>query len=371
MSALSSLRLSPDLGIGVTTQIRNGIALLIADGRLAPGERLPAVRDLATDLGINVNTVRAAYARLAADGLVETRHGVGTTVLERRPGIVPVGAPTLAANTVAVVIAGLSPFYLPLVQAIEDVAAEQGTLVLIGDARDSEAFGGVMLRQLIARGVSGLIAVSFGALPADLAGDATPPIVYVDQPQRDGHVILFDGRGAGRLATRHLIEHGHRRIAIITAPIAWPNVGDVYNGYVEALDAAGLALDPDLVAETTHFREEHGMTVLAQLLALPEPPTAVFVAGEPLAVGALLEAKSRGLVVPRDIAIAGYNDSPMAQLLEPGLTMVAPPVEEAGAAAMRLLARLMAGDDEGPVRQTLEVELIVRGSCGPHDTVGR
>ncbi|MFN8632024.1 MAG: substrate-binding domain-containing protein [Chloroflexota bacterium] len=366
MSALSSLRVSPDLGIGVTTQIRNGIALLIADGLLAPGERLPAVRDLAMDLGVNVNTVRAAYARLAADGLVETRHGVGTTVLERRPGVVAVGAPTLAANTVAVVIAGLSPFYLPLVQAIEDVAAEQGTLVLIGDARDSEAFGGVMLRQLIARGVSGLIAVSFGALPADLAGDATPPIVYVDQPQRDGHVILFDGRSAGRLATRHLIEHGHRRVAIITAPTAWPNVGDVYDGYVEALLESGLLPDPDLVAETPDFREPHGGAALAKLQSLAEPPTAVFVAGETLAVGAMLEARSRGLIVPHDLAIAGYNDSPMAELMDPGLTMVAPPVEAAGAAAMRLLARLMAGEDPGPVRQTLDVELVVRGSCGPH-----
>jgi len=95
MRNLSTLRVDPRLGVGISAQIRNAIALLIADGGIQPGERLPAVRVLAGQLGVNVNTVRAAYARLAVDGLAETRHGVGTVVLAPHPSRLPVGARAL------------------------------------------------------------------------------------------------------------------------------------------------------------------------------------------------------------------------------------------------------------------------------------
>ena len=100
-------------------QIHARIALLIADGAIAPGETLSSVRALARQLGVNVNTVRAAYARLEADGLVQTRHGVGSVVLESGAATAPVTGGRLGVDTVGVVIAGLNPFYLPLLRGIE------------------------------------------------------------------------------------------------------------------------------------------------------------------------------------------------------------------------------------------------------------
>lgn len=368
---LSTLSIDPRSDLGIAAQIRARIAFLVADGELAPGERLPSVRDLAARLGVNVNTVRSAYAQLERDELVRTRHGVGTVVLAAPPASLPVGVRPPGVNTVAVLIGGLDPFYLALLRGIEDVAAEQGTLVLIADTRDSAPLAEAMLRRLIARGVDGIIAVSVGGLDRETERGQTghrrvPPIVYVDQPDRRGHVLLFDGHAAGYAATQHLRDHGHERVGIITAPRAWPNVSEVYRGYVDALAASGLPLDPDLVAEVDGFTIEAGRLGLARLLEQRRPPSAVFAAGEVLALGALREAQARRLEVPAQLALCGYTDSPTATLVQPPLTMVSVPAEEIGIRAMQTLAGLIQGKTPRARRTTLPVELIVRDSCGSH-----
>jgi DNA-binding LacI/PurR family transcriptional regulator len=369
-SRLSTFQVDPDSDVGIAAQIRARIAFLIADGELATGERLPPVRELARQLGVNVNTVRSAYSKLEVDGQVRTRHGVGTVVLAARIDRLPAGALPLGVNTIAVLIGGLNPFYLSLLRGIEEVAAEQGTLVLVADSRDSPTFAEATIRRLIARGVDGIIAVSIGGLTDDERNGGTPgrvpPIVYVDQPRRTGRVLLFDGRGAGCLATRHLVEHGHARIGIVTAPLVWPNVREVYDGYVQALGDAGTEVSGDLVSEVGEFTVEAGRAGVARLLDLPDPPSAVFAVDETLALGVLHEARSRGVAVPGELAITGYTDSPTAALVEPPLTMVSVPAREIGSQAMKALAALIAGKKPRSRRTILDVELVVRQSCGPH-----
>lgn len=358
-SGLSTFRVDPRSGVGIAAQIRTRIAFLIADGELAPGDRLPPVRDLARQLGVNVNTVRSAYTKLDADGLVRTRHGVGTVVLATGVESPHTGALPLGVNTVAVLVGGLNPFYLSLLRGIEDVAAEQGTLVLVTDTRDSPTLAEAMIRRLIARGVDGIVAVSVGGIGTNAGA---PPIVYVDQPDRTGHVLLFDGQRAGYAATRHLRQHGHERIGIVTAPLSWPNVREVYEGYVQAVGEA----DGRLVAEVDEFTVDAGRAGLERLLELPDSPSAVFAAGETLAMGVLHETKSRGIDVPADLAITGYTDSPAAALVEPPLTMVSVPSREIGIQAMQTLADLIRGKKLRTRRKVLDVELVVRQSCGSH-----
>ena len=366
---LSTFELYPRSGLGIAAQIHARLALQIADGERAPGERLPSVRLLAGELGVTVNTVRAAYAKLEADGLVETRHGIGSVVLATSNAGPHGGAVAFGANTIAVIIAGLDPFYLPMLQGIEDVARDRGALVLITDSRDSPSLADALTRRLVARGVDGIIAVSVGPgadpLP-DQGGGRLPPIVHVDQPDRSGHSLVFDGIGAGHAATGHLVDHGHSRIGLLTAPLTWPNVAAVHRGYVQALEGTGHPPAPQLVSEVPEFSVEAGRAALARLLDLPDPPAAVFAADSSLALGALLEARLRGLEVPRDLAIVGYTDSPAASIVDPPLTMVAVPVREIGARAMRTLSDLIDGKKPRRRRTVMPTELVVRDSYGPH-----
>ena len=132
-------------------------------------------------------------------------------------------------NTIAVLIGGTRSFLSLLTSGIEDVAAEQGTLVLIADTRDSPTLAEAMIRRLIARGVDGIIAVSVGGIATGQErdhgnNDRVPPIVYVDQPHRTGHVLLFDAHGAGMPPRAISVNTATSRIGIVTAPLSWPNV---------------------------------------------------------------------------------------------------------------------------------------------------
>jgi DNA-binding LacI/PurR family transcriptional regulator len=207
--------------------------------------------------------------------------------------------------------------------------------------------------------VDGIVAVSVGGIGTN-AGP--PPIVYVDQPDRTGHVLLFDGRGAGYSATRHLREHGHERIGIVTAPLSWPNVREVYEGYIQAVGEA----DGRLVAEVGEFTVDAGRAGLEGLLELPDPPSAVFAAGETLAMGVLHEAKSRGIDVPADLAITGYTDSPAAALVEPPLTMVLGSFSGDRNPSHANARRAHTWKETPYPSQVLDVELVVRQSCGSH-----
>ncbi len=315
-----------------------------------------------------MNTVRAAYAKLETDGLVQTRHGVGTVVVESAPRAAAGGAVAFGANTIAVLIGGLDPFYLPLLRGIEEVASERGTLVLIVDTRDSASLAQAMIRRLVARGVDGIIAVSIGDLPPDRSGpDDTPlPIVYVDQPDRRGYSLVFDGADAGYTATDHLRRHGHDRIGFVTAPLVWHNVAELHHGYLRALESSDVVPSPELVAEVPDFTVEAGRVAMARLLELPDPPSAIFAGGSNLALGAMAEARARGLRVPHDLAIVGYTDSPLASLVDPALTVVEVPAGQIGVRAMHTLSDLIQGKRPRRRRTVLAPQLVVRDSCGSH-----
>jgi len=365
-STLGRMRLDPTSELSFTGQIRAQLTLLIADGKLAPGSRLPSVRALAKQLGVNVNTIRSAYAKLQADGVVATHHGVGTTVLSDESGSLSPGVPKYLTNSVGVLIAGLDPFYIDLLRGIEAKGDEQGTLLFIVDIEDSEVRARAAIRQLSARGAEGVIAISMGGLGEDASSGAGPPIVYVDQPDRTGTVLLFNADKAGFEATEHLAQHGHERIGFVTCPLDWPNQGELFAGYKRAHDERGWPTAPNLLATVGAFDVASGRRGLRMLLDQPDPPSAVIASGGMLALGVLQEASQRGIDVPTDLAIVGYADAEVAQFTSPALTMVSLPTYDVGVAAMSALQRIIAGDSSGPERTVFDGVLVVRQSCGPH-----
>jgi DNA-binding LacI/PurR family transcriptional regulator len=191
------------------------------------------------------------------------------------------------------------------------------------------------------------------------------PVVL--QGQLPGSGIPFvdvDNVGAAKQAVEHLVGLGHRRIGMITnAPLAYTAARDRLAGYRQTLEKAGIPFDEKLV-RYGDFREESGHVAMSQLLDLPEPPTAVFVASDLVAFGALMAIKKRELEVPDDIALVGFDDVQLAHYIDPPLTTVRLPAYELGYRAATLLTQLIGN---GPVEEQeilLQTELVVRQSCG-------
>ncbi|MFQ6102482.1 MAG: LacI family DNA-binding transcriptional regulator [Anaerolineae bacterium] len=181
--------------------------------------------------------------------------------------------------------------------------------------------------------------------------------------------VDVDGRAGIGMAVDHLVQLGHRRIGFIAWPPAYLTCGkNRYQGYVEALDRAGLSFDPALAIRAEHA-EPAGRHALISLLDLPAPqrPTAVVAISDLLAIGAMNEAQDRGLVVGRDLSIVGFDDAPMSKYLRPPLTTIRQPIDEVGELVVQQLLAVVADTplDENERHILLKPKLIVRDSTGP------
>lgn len=171
-----------------------------------------------------------------------------------------------------------------------------------------------------------------------------------------GFNLQTDERGAGRKAADHLISLGHRRIGMVAATAEFKAARARYDGYCDALAAAGLPLDPELIGEGA-LDFESGLEAGARLLDLADRPTAIFAANDQMALGVLRAARERGLAVPGDLSLVGFDDMAASRSSWPTLTTIRQPLEQMGAAAAEVL---IGGSDE-PVR-IWDFDLVVRES---------
>jgi LacI family transcriptional regulator len=191
------------------------------------------------------------------------------------------------------------------------------------------------------------------------------PLVLINTQLADAQHPLFivDNYGGATAMMRHLVGRGHRRIALIAGPDSNFEAQERLRGYREAL-AQLLPGTPELVVHGD-FTEESGWRAGRQLLALAERPTAVFASNDMMAIGCLFAFKEANVAVPGEIAVAGYDDIPIARYLAPPLTSVRVCITELGALALERLALSMEDPETiEPTVQTLRTELVVRGSCG-------
>lgn len=189
------------------------------------------------------------------------------------------------------------------------------------------------------------------------------PVVLVDAAHpRLPHIVVDDVQD-GALATRHLIDHGHRRIAYVgDAPSAFGWGAKRRRGYERALRAAGVAPAAELVREGAHGRAV-ARSLTQELLALPEPPTAVFAASDTQALGVLDAARDAGVAVPERLSVIGFDDLEVAEVA--GLTTVRQPLRRSGARAAELLLALVDGKAGVPEREVLPLELVERRTTAP------
>jgi LacI family transcriptional regulator len=252
-----------------------------------------------------------------------------------------------------------SPYAGGIITGAQRAAWERGQLLLIVGTEGGEAPEEAMLEVLLERRVEGLIYATDAhrevVLP-EIAAEV--PLVLVHCVDRDGRFpsILPDEEHGGYVATRRLIDAGHRRIALLNLAAPLPASGR-RAGYERALREAGLALDPALIV-SGEADAAGGFALAEQVLQLDDPPTGLFCGTDRMAMGAYDAIKERGLRIPDDVGVVGYdNQELIAAYLRPALTTVALPFDGMGAAAIEALA-----DPDGPRTRVVAGALIERAS---------
>lgn len=257
------------------------------------------------------------------------------------------------------------PIFLGLLEGIKSRLRASGCDLLLFTTIDTDP--DAYLRRCRDGGVRGVILHGFTTDDARISKllDAGIPCVGVDDvglAPRLGHVSS-DNVGGALEAVRHLYAAGRRRIATIHAPVSHSVGGERLLGYRIGLEEVGLPARLEYLVEADFFLHE-GVAAMEQLLALDEPPDAVFAASDVMAIGAMSAIEQAGLRVPDDIAIVGYDDSPYATLVSPQLTTVRQDAPAQGIAAAEGVLRMIIDPAANPIEMVVPVELIVRESSG-------
>ena len=231
MEILDKLHVNPRLDTPLVLQLKEQLTWLIVSGQIQPGESLPAVRQAAERLGINLHTVRNAYLKLAAQGLVETRQGMATRVLPYDPLRFSLIGGQVPSHMLGVIIPNLeNPLYTQYIRGVESITRSEHSLLLVCDAHDEPEEALLYFRKLVEKRVDGILVFSFsisGHLPPgtlDVDPAQAIPFVTVDWSEEQGYNVVCDFESGTRQALSHLLEDGHRRIGLIAFAMNIPAV---------------------------------------------------------------------------------------------------------------------------------------------------
>lgn len=264
-------------------------------------------------------------------------------------------------------LAGIYP--IEIINGVERVADEHHLAVVVSESQGKRTPRREWVEGVLSRRPMGVIPV-FSDLSAEQRTQLCErdiPFVVVDPtgvPTDEVPSVGSTDWLGGLSGARHLIELGHRRIAMITGP-SWALCSRArLDGYRAALDAAGVPVDRELIRDG-EFEIAGGLAQAVALLQLPDPPTAIFALNDGMAIGVYHAANQAGLRIPQDLSVVGYDDYPLDQWLVPPLTTVRQPLSDMGTAAARMVLDLAAGVEPRSRRHELATELVVRSSTAP------
>src|SRR6478752_56464 len=305
------------------------------------------IKDIARELGISPSTVSRAL-KDHPDISPATKKAVNELAekLNYQTNIVALSLRQSKTNTLGVIIPELVHFFFStVISGIEDVAYSAGYNVIITQSNESFAREAINIKALFNSRVDGmLISLSretgtFDHLEGILAKGV--PMVFFDRIYDNGNssMVIVDDLSGAKDATRHLIEQGCKRIAHLEGP---PNLAiskQRLEGYLEALKDNNIPVNKSIIMECPLGTIEEGKKATEKLLAMSEPPDAIFATNDPAAMGAMQAIKEAGLKIPKDIAVVGFSNWFFSALLEPPLTSVDQPGFEMGQEAAKLLIR--------------------------------
>jgi DNA-binding LacI/PurR family transcriptional regulator len=261
----------------------------------------------------------------------------------------------------------INPVYAEIADSLTRYCATEGYRVILGSSGRHHQTEVEFAKSLRAKRVDGVIMIPSES-PEEILNplqQAHIPTVVLEHELPNVHCIAIDDFQGGQIATRHLISLGHRRIGMIRRKPSTALSRMRYVAFQEVLQQAQISFDADLVIES-EAGQASGYASMQKLLALPQPPTAVFAHNDVLAMGAMSAIYQAGLTVPQDLSIIGYDDIIHSAYLNPPLTTVKLPIAEMGrVAGKKVLDLIQSGNSLSPTTTTLPVELIVRASTAP------
>jgi DNA-binding LacI/PurR family transcriptional regulator len=264
-------------------------------------------------------------------------------------------------------LAGIYP--IEIINGVERVADQHQLAVVVSESQGRQTPPREWIERVLLRCPTGVIPV-FSDLSADQQArlsDRGIPFVVLDPngvPDDQVPSVGSTNWHGGLSATRHLLELGHRRIAVITGP-RWALCSRArLDGYRAALESAGVPVDPALIREG-EFEIADGLKHTAKLLRHPDPPTAIFALNDGMAIGVYHAASQAGLRIPDDLSVVGFDNYSLDEWLVPPLTTVHQPLREMGAAAAQMVLDLAEGRALSSHRRELATELVVRASTRP------
>jgi LacI family transcriptional regulator len=334
--------------------------------------RQPTIRDVAAAAGVSMSTVSAALNGSAPTSTdVRSRVAAAVERLGYQPEAHARSLRLRRSSAIGLVIPDPgNPFFIELAMGVQTVALAEGLVVVLCATDRAAELDAYCLSLLKARHVDGLVYVSgTHEFPDSLQQlRASVPIVFVDDLFTDveGAFVGADNRAGAALAARLLLDQGHRRIGILAGPHRVWTAQERLRGYLDALSEAGLEVAA-VPVEHGDFRVDGGRAAAAALLARDPDITGVLAANDLMAIGALQVYAERGLRVPHDISVVGFDDIPAATFVTPNLTTVRQPARDIGHAAMSSLLRQL-NEGIGTEMTLLPTTLVTRNSVGrPHD----
>jgi LacI family transcriptional regulator len=328
------------------------------------------IKDVATHASVSVATVSAVINKnkYVSPELAQRVHE-SIAALSYQRNTFARGLKTRVSYSIGLIVPDITnPFFTNIARGVEDVASAHNYSLILGntdeDPEKEKKYLQLLLESKQADGL--IIAVTarsreyLKSLPLQHLA-----LVSIDRSLFDLGVdtVMVDNRAGARAAVAHLIALGHRRIGLVTGIRGIAPTEERLQGYTEALEQHGIAVDPALIA-VAYARVEGGERGAMQLLALEDRPTALFMMDGTMAIGALQGIAKLGLRCPEDIALACFDDFTWAGVMRPHLTVVDQPTYEIGQQSAHLLFERLRNQKKAPRQVRLQTRLIVRESCG-------
>lgn len=330
--------------------------------------RIATLKDVAKRAGVSTATVSHVInkTRFVSDEL-KAKVYQAMEELNYHPNAIARSLRRRKTHNIGMIVPDISyPFLAEVARGVEDAGFELGYNVILCDSDGNLEREAGYIGLLQEKKVDGIVFVAAGESSSHVQAliEQGMPVVVCDRelPGVEVDTVIADNVGSGYQATEHLIWLGQRRIGCMAGPQELAISNQRVEGYRKALEQHAIPLGEELIVRGD-FRCKGGYEAMRELLALDEPPTAIFACNDLMAMGAICAASQKKLKIPQDVAIIGCDDIALASFTNPSLTTIAQPKHEMGTAAIEMLVERIKDKSKPPTKRLLPTGLVLRDSC--------